>query len=194
MLAGPRYVLALRLKLQLSQPEMEKAKYFAINAFLLFHIVAIACWCLPIDSPRVVFCTDLVGPYFRWAGLFQVWNMFSPLPKSANTYVEATVIHQDGSKTVWTFPRMEQLTLTERLFKERYRKFAEELARDENDALLSDAARHIARLNSATDPAKTVILVQKFSFIVPRPDASYVPEPWDQHVLYGYGVKPGDLK
>ena len=174
---------------------MEKAKYIAINAFLLFHILAIACWCLPMDIPLVARCNDLLRPYFRWSGLFQSWNMFAPIPKTANTYLEATVVFQDGSRTIWTFPRMEQLGLTGRQFKERYRKFAEELARDENDALLPDAARRIARLNStASNPVKTVILVQKWSFIVPRPDGSYVPEPWDQHVLYGYGVKPGDLK
>ena len=175
--------------------QMQKTKYVAINIFLIFHILAIACWCLPTDSPLVTLLNDQTRAYFRWSGLFQGWNMFSPLPKSANTYVEATIIHQDGSKTVWTFPRMEQLTLTRRVFKERYRKFAEDLAREENDGLLPDVARHIARLNSTpSNPAKTVILVQKWSFIVPRPDGSYVPEPWDQHVLLGYGVKPEDLK
>jgi hypothetical protein len=121
--------------------------------------------------------------------------MFSPIPKAVNTYVEATVVYQDGSKTTWKFPRMEQLSLVQRLFKERYRKFAEDLGRDENDALLPDAARYIARLNGTTSkPAKTVILLQKWSLIVLRPDGSYVPEPWDQHVLYGYGVRPEDLK
>jgi hypothetical protein len=174
---------------------MKKAKYIAINTFLILHIVAIACWCLPIDGPVVALCNDWARPYFRWSGLFQSWNMFSPVPKSANTYVEATVIKQDGSRATWTFPRMEQLSLTQRVFKERYRKFAEDLARDQNDALLPDVACHIARLNSApSNPAKTVILVQKWSFIVPRPNGSYIPEPWDQHVLYGYGVKPEDLK
>jgi hypothetical protein len=121
--------------------------------------------------------------------------MFSPLPKSANTYVEANIIYKDGSRTTWTFPRMEQLSLTERSFKERYRKFAEILPLEQNDALLPDVARRIARLNSTpSHPARTVMLVQKWSFIVPRDDGPYVPEPWNQHVLYGYGVKPEDLK
>jgi hypothetical protein len=174
---------------------MRKMKTIAIHAFLIFHILAIACWCLPIDGTLVTFCKDQLRPYFLWSGLFQSWNMFSPIPKAVNTYVEATVVYQDGSKTTWKFPRMEQLSLVQRLFKERYRKFAEDLGRDENDALLPDAARYIARLNSTTSkPAKTVILLQKWSLIVLRPDGSHVPEPWDQHVLYGYGVRPEDLK
>ncbi|MCU1298711.1 MAG: hypothetical protein JWO91_2989 [Acidobacteriaceae bacterium] len=174
---------------------IQNAKYIAINAFLIFHILAITCWCVPINSPLVAFCKDRVRPYFLWSGLFQAWDMFSPIPKAANTCIEATVVYKDGSRTTWTFPRMEQLSLFERYFKERYRKFADNLPLDDNDALLPDAARHIARLNStASHPAKTIILVQKWSFIVPRTDGSYVPEPWDQHILYAYGVKPEDLK
>jgi len=173
----------------------KSAKRIAINAFLIFHILAIACWCLPIDSPLISLCKDRVRPYFLWSGLFQSWDMFSPIPKAANTYIEATIVFKDGSRTTWTFPRMEQLSLTERYFKERYRKYAENLPRDENDALLPDAARYIARLNSTpSHPARTVMLIQKWSFIVPRADGSYIPEPWSQHILYGYGVKPEDLQ
>ena len=171
------------------------AKRIAINAFLVFHILAITCWCLPIDSALISLCKKRVRPYAVWSGLFQSWDMFSPIPKSANTYIEATIVYKDGSRTTWTFPRMERLSLAERCFKERYRKFTENLPRDENDALLPDVARHIARLNSSpSHPARTIVLIQEWSFIVPRADGSYVPEPWNQHVLYGYGVKPEDLR
>lgn len=174
---------------------LQKAQHIAINIFLIFHILAITCWCLPIDNALVSLCKERVRPYLLWSGLFQSWDMFSPNPKSANTYVEATIIYPDKSRTTWAFPRMEQLSLTERYFKERYRKYAENLPLETNDALLPDAARHIARLNSTPlHPAKTVIVIQKWSFIVPRADGSYVPEPWDQHILYGYGVRPEDLQ
>ena len=87
------------------------------------------------------------------------------------------------------------MSLREKLFKERYRKFEDMLQRDELDELLPDAARHIARLNSSPgSPVQTVTLVQRMSFIVPRQDGNYVPEPWELHILLGYGVQPGDLK
>jgi hypothetical protein len=94
---------------------------------------------------------------------------------------------------------MEQLGLTDRYFKERYRKFSEVLQIDQNDALWPDVARRIARLNSTpSNPAKTIILMRRWSLIVPspvpRPDGSYQPEPWEQHVLLGYGVKAEDLQ
>jgi hypothetical protein len=121
--------------------------------------------------------------------------MFAPIPKGANTHIEATLIYRNGSRKIWTYPRVEQMSLIERIFKERYRKFAENLQRDELDELLPDAARHIARLNSNPgNPVKTVILVQKVSFIVLRPDGAFVPEPLQPHILLGYGVQPEDLR
>jgi hypothetical protein len=174
---------------------LRKAKRIAINLFLSFHILAITCWCMPLDIPLFQLCRHLVRPYFLWAGLFQSWDTFAPTPWSANSYVEATIIYRDGSRKIWSFPRMEQLSLTERYFKERYRKFSEGLQHDGNDALWLDVARRIARLNSTpSKPAKTIILVQRWSFIVPRADGSYRPEPWDVHVLLGYGVRPEDLQ
>ena len=173
----------------------EKAKRLLIHLFIASHLVAISFWCVPVDSPLIPLCRDLVRPYFLWAGLFQSWDMFAPIPKGANTYIEATLRYWDGSQKTWTFPRVEQMSLTEKLFKERYRKFADNLQRDELDELLPDAARRIARLNSSPGhPVRTVILVRRISFIVPRANGIYIPEPWDSHVLLGYGVRPEDLK
>jgi hypothetical protein len=189
------------VKTQLDQPNhnhhelIAKAKIVVINLFLAFHIVAITCWCVPLNLPLFPLCRKLVRPYFLWAGLFQTWDMFAPTPWGSNSYVEAVVIHKDGSRTTWSFPRMEQLSLTERYFKERYRKFSEVLQIEANDTLLPDVARRIARLNSTpAKPVKTIILIRRWSPIVPRADGSYQPEPWDQHVLLGYGVRPEDLQ
>jgi hypothetical protein len=174
---------------------VQRAKYIAVNVFLIFHILAIGCWCAPISGPLVPLCRDLLRPYLLWSGLFQSWDTFAPIPKAANTFLEAVIIYQDGSRKTWTLPRMEQLSLTDRYFKERYRKFADNLMGDETDALLPDAARYLARLNSTPGkPVKTVILIQEWSPIIPRSDGSYVPEPWRQHILLGYGVRPEDLK
>jgi hypothetical protein len=174
---------------------LQRLKYSVVNVFLVFHILAIACWCMPVDSPLILVGKNLVRPYFLWSGLFQSWDMFAPIPKGANTYIEAIVVYKDGSRSSWTFPRMEHLGLTQKLSKERYRKFADNLVRDDTDALLPDAARYIARMKSnPRNQVRTVLLIQKWSFIVPRADGSFVPEPWDQHVLLGYGVQPEDLK
>src|SRR5260370_32443293 len=89
------------------------AKRIAINSFLVFHILAITCWCLPIDSTLISLCKGRVRPYFVWSGLFQSWDMFSPLPKSANTYIQATSVYKAGSGTTRTFPQLYRLSLAD---------------------------------------------------------------------------------
>ncbi|SRR5260370_24031110 len=61
--------------------QLQRAKRTTINIFLAFHLLAITCWCVPIDSPLIPLCRNLVRPYFLWAGLFQSWDMFAPVPK-----------------------------------------------------------------------------------------------------------------
>lgn len=184
-----------KLVLQKQMVLADKAKRWAINLFIGFHLLAITCWCLPIDTPLLPLCRSIVRPYFLWAGLFQSWDMFAPVPKGANAYIEAELQFADGSRKIWTYPRMEQMSLKETLFKERYRKFADNLQRGDQDDLLLDAARYIARLNSTPgNPVKTVILIQRVSFILPRSDEMCIASPWESHVLLGYGVRPEDLK
>src|ERR1700739_2791762 len=146
----------------------QKLKRIAINAFFLFHILAISCWALPLNNPLISSFRQLVRPYFIWSGLFQSWDMFSPDPKRVNSYLEAVVIYKDGSSTFWSFPRMELLSANERYSKERYRKFEENLQNDQYSGLRPDAARYIARLNNhKSSPPQTIMLVVRWSEIIP---------------------------
>ena len=157
--------------------------------------MAITCWSIPINSPLITAFRTAVRPYVLWSGLFQSWDAFAPEPKHINSYLEAIVIHKDGSIQTWKFPRMEQLSLAERYQKERYRKYVENLQGESNAPLWPDAARHVARLNSdASNPAQIIMLVRHWTEIVPRADASAHPEPPHVQILYEYKVTPEDLK
>lgn len=174
---------------------LQQLKYLAINFFLVFHIVAITFWCIPAGGTLLADFREMVRPYFVWSGLFQSWDMFSPTPKTANGYIEAVVIFEDGSSQLWAFPRMELMSLWERNFKERYRKYEENLQNSANSELWPDAAREVARVNSdATHSAKRVMLVVRLSAILPRTDGAYDRGPWVANVFYTYDVKPEDLK
>jgi hypothetical protein len=168
---------------------------FLINLFLGFHILAIACWSVPLNSSLLFPCRKLIHPYFVWTGLFQSWDTFAPAPWGANSYVEARLIYADGTEKTWSFPRMEQLGLIQRYRQERYRKFTEVLQDEAYDTLWPDVARHIARLNSTPrQQVKTVMLIRKLTPIARDEDGSYHPGPNEEHILYGYGVKPEDLQ
>jgi hypothetical protein len=174
---------------------LQKTKRIVINAFIIFHLVAIFCWSIPVNNPLVQFVKESVRPYLVWSGLFQSWDMFSPAPKSVNSYLEAVVIYADGTSQLWSFPRMELLGAKDRYFKERYRKYEENLQNNNYADLWLDAARYIARLNSdSTHRVQKVLLVVRWSDIIPRSDNTYDRGPWDVNVFYTYTVKPEDLQ
>ena len=176
-------------------PGMKNWKYIAINIFLIFHVLAISTWCLPMTNPFVQVCRFAVRPYFVWTGLFQSWDMFSPQPETTNAYLEAIVLYQDGSTKIWSFPRMDLLSLNERYHKERYRKFVEVLLDGKNSVLWPDVARHVARLPGIRDgdPQK-ILLLARWSTIVYQDDGTFTRSPLDENVFYRYDVKPGDLQ
>jgi hypothetical protein len=168
---------------------------YLINVFLIFHIVVITLWSLPIGSPLMPMFRDLVRPYLVAIGLFQSWDTFAPNPTSANQYLEAMIIYKDGSSRLWPFPRMESLGFIERYGKERYRKYGENLQNGQYSDLRPDAARYVARLNSSpANPAQTVMLIVRWSDIHPDAPEGQERGPWQMNVFYSYVVQPQDLQ
>jgi len=167
----------------------------AINVFIVFHIFAITAWAIPFRSQFANDCRELVRPYLLWSGLFQAWDMFSPMPKATNTYLQAVIIYKDGSTQMWDFPRMELLTLTQKYSKERYRKFVEILLDQRNAALRPDVARYVARLPGIREKnPQQVWLMVKWSNILPNGDGTFARTPLDQDVFFRYDVQPEDLR
>lgn len=166
----------------------------AISIFILFHLIAITCWAVPSQFPPVRAIKELVRPYMLWSGLFQSWDMFAPNPRPVNSYIKAVVITQNHHIHVWTFPRMEELSLSERYRKERYRKFTDVLPEQVNAALWPDVASHLARyFDSQADPSEHVTLVQFSTDIKPGADESFDPVP-KPTVFYEDYVQPENLK
>ena len=122
--------------------------------------------------------------------------MFSPDPKGCNSYLgsdchlQKTVRAHCGVFQEWSF-----LGSNERYAKERYRKFEESLQNDQYSGLRPDAARYIARLNNQkSSPPKTIMLVVRWSEIIPRTDDTYDRGPWNSNIFFTYDVQPEDLK
>ena len=167
----------------------------AINLFLIFHLVAIVSWCAPFRALPLEVCRALVRPYFRWIGLFQTWDMFSPAPKRRNSYLEAMVVFTDGSTEFWTFPRMDRMSYSERYGKERYRKFEETLAEDKYSDLWPDAARRVAReFRGGPKQPEMVMLILNWSDLTQNSDGSFTDTPWQSRTFYGYRVEAEDLE
>lgn len=176
-------------------PKPAEGKAFlqgAISVFILFHLVAIICWAMPVNSPLFAVVNEMTRPYLLWTGLFQSWDMFAPDPIKTNTYVKAVVITQNHHVHVWSFPRMDQLGFGQRYQKERYRKFVEDMLREQNAALLPDVVKHIARFyNDPADPPQKVLLIKFDSDITPGSKNEREPRPTD---FYDDYIEPEDLR
>jgi hypothetical protein len=165
-----------------------------VNSFLLFHLVLMVSWSLPVNSLLVAAVKGAMAPYAWKMGLFQDWSMFAPHPPHDNTYINAEITYSDGQIRVWEFPQMQDLGYIDRYFKERYRKWSNERLRvEENSVLWPDAARYIARLNSNEfNPPRLVKLIRYWSPIPPMGQPPQ-PEHWQRQVYFTYAVKSGDL-
>jgi hypothetical protein len=180
-----------------SSSALSRNARIAISLFLAFNLFAIVSWCVPLDSPLIVRCRELAGPYLRLTGLFQKWDMFAPDPSKLNNYVGAVITYRDGTSSQWTFPRMEELGAWDRYLKERYRKYANDNLRlDGNAPIWPDAARYIARLNNRPgNPPVEVGLVRYWQFVPPPPaEGDAPPGEWNQYMFFRYNVAPGDLQ
>ncbi|MGH9616996.1 MAG: hypothetical protein ACRD28_09675 [Acidobacteriaceae bacterium] len=166
----------------------------AISVFILFNLVAIFSWAVPLNVPPLREIKQIVRPYLLWSGLFQSWDFFAPNPRPVNSYIQAVVVTEDRHMRVFDFPRMEQLSYSKRYREERYRKFAEVLSEPAYAALWPDVARRIARmLNSAGDPPRMVILMKSETPIEYVATEQHVPVPKPQF-FYEYYVSGEDLR
>ena len=181
-----------------SQLYPSRPKRALISTFLLFHIVAILSWSLPLNSLLIMRVKEKVTPYMLWSGLFQVWDMFAPEPPMLNSYLEAELIFQNGATALWKFPKMQDMGFAERYFKERHRKWANERLRlDVNAVLWPDASRYIARLYAnPANPPVLVRLIRHWSDIPPPavPGQTGLKPTWNRYVFYTHPVQPGDLQ
>src|SRR5580692_1192193 len=132
-----------------------------VVAFVCFHIVVIFIFAFPIDFLPVRALRNLVAPYVVCIGLTESWDMFAPDPKSTDQFLKAIVFRASGQTDIYSFPRMEELTLWERYRKERYRKFTESLLCNECSGLWPDVEKAVARReNKPADPPVKVVLIK----------------------------------
>jgi hypothetical protein len=166
----------------------------AISIFVLFNIIAILSWAIPLQVAPLPQIKQIVRPYLLWAGLFQSWDFFAPNPRPINSYLEAVAVTQDHHMRVYNFPRMEQLSYGQRYREERYRKFAEVLCDPRYAALWPDVAKHVAwLLNNSTDPPRMVILMKFQAPIQYGVPHTHEPTP-KAEFFYEYYVSGEDLR
>jgi hypothetical protein len=156
----------------------------AISVFILFHLIVILCWALPVDSAPVLRVRQITRPYMVWIGLFQSWDTFAPNPKGINATLEAVAITESHRQKVWVFPRMEQLSYWQRYREERYRKFAEVLPQPQLAPMWPDVAQHLLpQFRDPSDSVAMILLIQNSAPMTPwrKTEPALTP-----HIFYEY--------
>ena len=138
-----------------------------ILMFLFWHFSGVLLWLSPDGPLKANLIPPFIG-YLNFFGLWQGWSVFEH-PRTYNEYATALITYQDGSQKIWEFPRMEKMGLIEKMFKEGYRRWANDCICDVNDSYLwPDATRYIARINRRTgNNPVSVSLIRHWTWIDP---------------------------
>ncbi len=137
-----------------------------VNCFIIFHIFAVTTWLLP-PCPFKQATFLLVTPYMAGLGLWQTWSVFAPDPKTWTAYLTARVTLQNGEQREWEFPRLEKLDYVTRVFKDKYRKWANDCVNDtKNSKVWPDTCKYIARQFTDKDnPPVSVSLIRHWQYM-----------------------------
>lgn len=91
--------------------------------------------------------SDPLPLYFQSTGLWQWWDMFAPNPASTDVYMDAEVEYEDGTVAFQPYPRMYDMPVWLKYFKERYRKYRERLTNDSESWKWPHTAQRLALVN-----------------------------------------------
>ncbi len=201
------------------QTESKKGVHWGVKAWVIFHLFMIISWTLPKPPDRIVkkskpdsvveavrdapnyllkanwaFKGTPFHYYLNSTGFWQYWNMFSPNPASTDVWIDADVEFADGKTMLFKYPRMQDLSFTERYFKERYRKYVENSHGERYAYKWPAVAQAIAFQSYSGDgnmPVK-VTLRRHFKEIKPlrsfSPPKDYVEPPYLTYEYFTYMV------
>lgn len=167
-----------------------------VNAFIAWHLFAVAVWLLPHDWPLI---QDLapqtndgaVRGYLTLTNFSQDWQMFAPEPDRRDQSIQAAITLADGRTLLYAFPRMSDLGYTERYRRERFRKLVEVAGHDFR--VWPALARYAARrsVGDPHNPPVRVVLVKRFRDIPPPGQPM---SPFQTVPICSVPVSPEDLR
>jgi hypothetical protein len=150
------------------------------------------------ESPPRNRLIKLVSPVLDYPALWQNFAVFSPEPRESNIYISAVVTFADGSSQYFAYPRLDRLSLWDRMQKERYRKYAlDNVYKDDDRGLWPDMARYVARLFYHAGRKPIAVSLQRNFSDIPAPEKGIgkpLPVGYDSATFFVYYVKPEDLQ
>lgn len=185
----------------------EKRVSWIVKLIVAFHVISITVWSLP--NPRRPVLIGSVEPYgVDWllyyntryikdswlryylltTGVWQSWDMFSPNPSNIDTWGDAEVVYRDGTVERYAYPRMYDLSIPEKYFKERYRKFFERAGEDAHRYMWPTFAQRIAyEMNTRPGNPPTRVRLYRYRQVLDGPGKP-LPADYSRQMYYEHFV------
>lgn len=201
--------------------EPQRTVHPLVKTFVLMHLLLIAGWSLPAAAPAIR--SGSVPPtvnnvlshpgdfalklnedvknnwplqyYLTSTGLWQYWDMFAPNPASVDIWWDSIVTYQSGKVQIAKYPRMKELPLVQKYFKERYRKLIERVNNEATDSWKwPEFAQRMALMSTRdrNDLPTRVQLRRHYRELTGMYDP--VPEKYTEYILFDYVVNQQKLK
>lgn len=132
--------------------------------------------------------------YLFSTGFWQYWNMFSPNPANVDVYMDALVTYEDGTQMVFEYPVMQKLNVFERYFKERYRKFVENVHLDKYAYKWPSVAQAIAYQSYKGDGNFPMAVTLRRHFKTVNGPGEYTDPEYKEYAFFSYMVDVDKLK
>ncbi|HXH60887.1 MAG TPA: hypothetical protein VNI20_05965 [Fimbriimonadaceae bacterium] len=192
------------------QPKNKRKVHWAIMVIVYFHLFMVVSWTLPHPPARVMrkdahfslkdapnyllkyndkeIKSSFLAYYMGSTGFWQYWDMFSPNPATRDSWLDAIVEYKDGTKMVYKYPRMYDMSIFEKYFKERYRKFAENAIPDKDSYKWPAIARRVAYLSDKDDTNPPVKVTLRVHYVDVLPMGQKTPEDYTVVPFFVYRV------
>lgn len=174
-----------------------RQKFFSLLFIVAYFSISIIAL-LP-ESPLALRLQRLIRPVSRLLQLDQNWKLFGPDLRIINFYSEAIVTFEDGSTKLYTFPRLEKMSVAERVMRQKLCKLLQDcMPWPDFQRFSPSVARYIARSNM-TPGNQPVLVSLSYNWEYVPPMKKYLkqkdlPEPSHRFTFLIYEVEPEDLK
>jgi hypothetical protein len=169
-------------------------RHWLISALIITYIYSVALCLLPNSAAQKALIKP-VRPIINLFAWQQNFVTYAPNPWSHSLTMDATVRFNDGTCTVWHYPRVETFSGTERIVKDRYRRLLYRSLHSEK-MLWPGFAKYVARLSDSNNrhPISVELVKHQTPVMFPQPGGNAGQHGLTQDVsLFTYAVQPADL-
>lgn len=156
-------------------PISMRVKRWAISAFLLLHLAALAVWNFPNCAIRARLLPTF-ATYMLPTGLWQNWTMFAPDPMRHAFMLQALAVDRNGVMHEYAFPRLCDVSIWRAIPRVRHSKYPTYLAVDDYASHREMAARHVVRALGLPPEAFPVDVELQY-LVKEAPPPGQVPDP-----------------